>query len=75
MSEIASHFTVTRSAVSQHLLLLADVGLVEATKEGRRRIYRVRPAGLRRLQTEIDKFWTDELDVLVAESQALRSNR
>ena len=75
VSEIAGEFTVTRSAISQHLLLLADVGLVDVEKVGRRRIYRVRPSGLQRLQAEIDKFWTDELDLLVADAHALRSTR
>lgn len=70
VSEIAGEFTVTRSAISQHLLLLADSGLVEAEKVGRQRIYRVLPSGLRKLQAEIDRFWTDELDLLVTDAHA-----
>lgn len=73
VSSIAAEFTVTRSAISQHLLLLADVGLVEAQKVGRERFYRVDPAGLRQLQQEIDRFWTTELDLLVADAHALKS--
>ena len=72
VTEIAGQFTVTRSAISQHLLLLADAGLVEAEKVGRERIYRVVPAGLQKLQAEIDRFWTNELDVLVADAHRLR---
>jgi len=75
VSDIAAEFPVTRSAVSQHLLLLADVGLVEAEKLGRQRIYRVRPSGLRQLQAEIDRFWTDELDQLVADAHVLHHQR
>jgi DNA-binding transcriptional ArsR family regulator len=75
VSDIAGEFTVTRSAISQHLLLLAEVGLVEAEKDGRTRIYRVRPSGLRQLQAEIDRFWTDELDQLVSDAHEMRSNR
>jgi len=75
VGEIAGEFTVTRSAISQHLLLLADAGLVEAEKVGRQRIYRVLPSGLRKLQAEIDRFWTDELDLLVADAHALRRTR
>lgn len=75
VSSIAAEFTVTRSAVSQHLLLLAGVGLVEAEKVGRERIYRVVPEGLRRLQAEIDRFWTDELDSLVTDAHTLKSRR
>jgi DNA-binding transcriptional ArsR family regulator len=75
VSEIAAEFTSTRSAVSQHLLLLASVGLVEAEKVGRNRIYRVVPAGLRKLQAEIDRFWTDELDQLVADAYAVNTRK
>jgi len=72
VSEIAAEFPVTRSAISQHLLVLADAGLVEAEKDGRQRIYRVRPSGLRDLQAEIDTFWTSELDQLVTDARTLR---
>jgi DNA-binding transcriptional ArsR family regulator len=72
VTEIAAEFPVTRSAISQHLLVLADAGLVEATKDGRQRTYRVLPSGLRKLQAEIDRFWTDELDQLVADAHTLR---
>ena len=75
VTSLAAEFTVTRSAISQHLLLLAGVGLVVAEKVGRERIYRVVPDGLRTLHAEIDKFWTDELDLLVADAHALRATR
>ena len=75
VTEIAAEFPVTRSAVSQHLLLLADAGLVTAEKVGRQRIYRVVPDGLRSLQAEIDRFWTAELDQLVADAHHLRSKQ
>jgi DNA-binding transcriptional ArsR family regulator len=73
VTNIAAEFTVTRSAISQHLLLLADVDLVSAEKVGRERIYRIHPEGLRRLRAEIDRFWTDELDLLVADAHSLKS--
>ncbi len=72
VSEIAEQFPVTRSAISQHLLVLAEAGLVDAEKVGRQRIYRVLPTGLQKLQAEIDRFWTDELDLLVADAHQLR---
>jgi DNA-binding transcriptional ArsR family regulator len=72
VSEVAVEFTVTRSAISQHLLVLADAGLVEAEKVGRQRVYRVLPSGLQRLQAEIDKFWTNELDQLVEDAHSMR---
>ena len=75
VSDIAGEFTVTRSAISQHLLVLAEAGLVEAEKIGRQRMYRVLPTGLQKLQAEIDLFWTNELDLLVADAQQLRRQR
>ncbi len=72
VSEIAAEFPVTRSAISQHLLVLADAGLVDAEKIGRQRHYRVLPSGLQKLQRELDRFWSDELDLLVAQAQQSR---
>ncbi len=68
VSELAASFPVTRSAISQHLAVLADAGLVTARKDGRQRIYAVVPAGVARLRAEIDRFWTDELDLLVTDA-------
>jgi hypothetical protein len=45
---------------------------VDAEKIGRQRMYRVLPTGLQKLQAEIDRFWTDELDLLVADAHQLR---
>jgi DNA-binding transcriptional ArsR family regulator len=73
VNELASQFTSTRSATSQHLLVLQEAGLVSADKVGRRRIYRVLPSGLSRLQAEIDRFWTTELDRLVDDAENLRT--
>jgi DNA-binding transcriptional ArsR family regulator len=75
VSDVAGNFPVTRSAVSQHLLVLEDAGLVTAEKVGRQRIYRVDPRGLRELQAEIDRFWTSELDQLVADAHTLNERR
>lgn len=72
VTDLAGEFTVTRSAISQHLLVLADAGLVAAEKVGRTRIYRVVPSGLQQLQAEIDRFWTSELDQLVADAHRLK---
>ena len=74
VNEIAAEFPVTRSAISQHLGVLADAELVTAEKVGRQRIYRAVPSGLRNLQAEIDRFWTNELDQLVTDAQS-RSKR
>ena len=75
VTEVAAEFPVTRSAISQHLLVLASAGLVVADQAGRQRIYRVRPDGLHRLQAEIDRFWTTELDQLVEDAHTSRRRR
>lgn len=71
VTDLAGHFSVTRPAISQHLLVLAEAGLVTARKDGRQRFYSVVPDGIAKLRAEIDRFWTDELDLLIADAQAL----
>ena len=73
VSELAVNFTVTRSAISQHLGVLVEVGLVSNRKEGRRRIYGVERSGMAQLRTELNRFWTTELDRLVVDATALAS--
>ena len=68
---IAADFDVTRSAISQHLGVLADAGLVVAERQGRQRLYRVDATGVARLQAEIASFWTQELDELVRDAHHL----
>ena len=75
VGELAAHFTVSRSAISQHLLLLEQAGLVAARKEGRNRYYRLDPQGMGRLRALVEQFWTDELDLLAADAAALAENR
>lgn len=55
--ELADELPVSRPAVSQHLRVLKDVGLVVDEPEGNRRIYRIDPAGLVALRDQIDRFW------------------
>lgn len=71
VSELASHFPVTRSAISQHLAVLAEVGLITARKQGRERHYRLVEQGMLRLRSLLDSFWSDELDRLVADAAAI----
>jgi uncharacterized protein (TIGR03086 family) len=66
VSELASQFGVTRPAISQHLGVLADAGLVQVRQEGRWRYYRLDPAGMSALREALDMFWTNELEQLVA---------
>jgi DNA-binding transcriptional ArsR family regulator len=58
---IASHFDVTRPAISQHLRVLKDAGLVTERREGTWRYYRARPEGLAELRTFLEGFWDDQL--------------
>jgi DNA-binding transcriptional ArsR family regulator len=67
VGEIAETQPVSRPAVSQHLKVLADAGLVRARPQGTRRLYEVRTAGLMELRDWIDGFWEDVLDRYAAE--------
>ena len=59
--EIAAHFDVTRPAISQHLQILRDAGLVAERRDGTRRLYRARAEGLSDLRVYLDEFWGDGL--------------
>ena len=62
--EIASVFDVTRPAVSQHLGVLRDAGLLVERREGTRRLFRARPEGLADVREFIETFWDDRLERL-----------
>jgi DNA-binding transcriptional ArsR family regulator len=55
--ELADELPVSRPAVSQHLRVLKDAGLVVAQPAGTRRIYRVHPDGLAALRADLERFW------------------
>jgi DNA-binding transcriptional ArsR family regulator len=59
--EIAAHFDVTRPAISQHLRILKEAGLIVERRLGTRRLYRARPEGLAELRTFIEEFWDEQL--------------
>ena len=61
VGEIAADLPVSRPAVSQHLRVLADAGLVTSTPVGTRRLYAVDPDGLADLRAWVEGFWTDAL--------------
>jgi DNA-binding transcriptional ArsR family regulator len=71
VTELASNFAVSRSAISQHLGVLAEAGLVASRRDGRFQYYRLNPRGMTALRAELDAFWTRELDDLVADAQAI----
>jgi DNA-binding transcriptional ArsR family regulator len=62
--EIAARFDVTRPAISQHLTVLKNAGLVTERRDGTRRLYRARPEGLAELRSFLDGFWEDGLERL-----------
>ena len=66
---IASHFDVSGPAVSQHLRVLKEAGLVTERREGTRRLYRARPEGLVELRAFLESFWDDRLAVLKLEAE------
>src|SRR6266852_4149105 len=67
--EIAAHFDVTRPAVSQHLNVLKEAGLVSERRNGTRRLYRARPEGLAELKAFLEGFWDDRLGALKREAE------
>jgi DNA-binding transcriptional ArsR family regulator len=64
---IASGLPVSRPAVSQHLKVLKEAGLVTDRPEGTRRVYYVDPQGLGALRRWLDEFWDQALDAFEAE--------
>jgi DNA-binding transcriptional ArsR family regulator len=62
--EIASAFDVSRPAVSQHLTVLKQAGLLEERRAGTRRLYRARPEGLEDVREFIETFWDGRLERL-----------
>jgi len=60
--EIAAAFDITRTAVSQHLTVLKNAGLLSERRDGTRRLYRARPEGLAELREFLDDMWAGALD-------------
>jgi DNA-binding transcriptional ArsR family regulator len=62
VGELADELPVSRPAVSQHLKVLKDAGLVTDRAAGTRRVYRLSPEGLGALRDQLDAFWSRALD-------------
>jgi DNA-binding transcriptional ArsR family regulator len=62
VGEIADELPISRQAVSQHLRVLKDAGLVADQAVGTRRVYRLNPAGVSALKDQLDTFWHRALD-------------
>ena len=68
--ELARGLPVSRPAVSQHLRVLKEAGLVRGQAVGTRRIYEVDPEGFGRVRTWFEDFWTDALDAFKRAAEA-----
>jgi len=69
VNALAAGLPVSRPAVSQHLKLLKQAGLVDERSEGVRRIYSIRREGLAELREWLDSFWDDALDAFLIEAE------
>ena len=69
VGKLASQLPVSRPAVSQHLKVLSDAGLVTVTVDGTRRIYRIETRQLADLRAWIDRMWDDALNAFAAAAE------
>lgn|SRR5512146_958744 len=70
VGELARGLPVSRPAVSQHLKVLKEAGLVTDHAEGARRVYQIDPAGLGQVRAWLDRFWDTALEAFKAEVEA-----
>jgi DNA-binding transcriptional ArsR family regulator len=66
VGELAKRFPISRPAVSQHLKVLKDAGLVTDHADGTRRLYRIRPEGVAEMRAYLDQMWGDALEAFAA---------
>jgi DNA-binding transcriptional ArsR family regulator len=69
VNELARTLPVSRPAVSQHLRVLKDAGLVTDSKAGTRRLYRLNPEGVARLRAHFDHMWTAAMSAFQAAAE------
>ena len=70
VGRIAEQLPISRPAVSQHLKVLKEAGLVQETQEGNRRAYSIDPQGLVAMQRWLDEFWVDGLSAFKVDAEA-----
>ena len=70
VGDLAANLPVTRAAVSQHLRVLKDAGLVTQVAQGTRRIYRIDPRGIGAMREWLDAHWVNALDAFKAFTDA-----
>lgn len=69
VGELADGLPVSRPAVSQHLKVLKEAGLVTDRAQGARRVYQIDPQGLGQLRAWLDRFWDEALEAFRAEAE------
>lgn len=69
VGELAGELPVSRPAVSQHLRVLREAGLVLVSPMGTRRIYRADPRGIAAMRAYFDRFWNEALDAYKAAAE------
>jgi len=74
VGEIAGELPVSRPAVSQHLRVLKEAGLVTERRDGTRRLYRLDPDGLAQVRRYFDEFWSEALAGFKAAAESERRN-
>jgi DNA-binding transcriptional ArsR family regulator len=75
VNELAGTLPVSRPAVSQHLKVLKEAGLVTDRPEGTRRVYYIDPEGLGALRAWLDRFWDDALAAFQAQVESEARDR
>jgi DNA-binding transcriptional ArsR family regulator len=70
VGELADGLPVSRPAVSQHLRVLEQAGLVTADQQGTRRLYRIEPSALAAVRNYFDSFWSDALAAFKAAAES-----
>ena len=73
--DIAARFDVSRPAISQHLTVLKDAGLLTERRARTRRLYRARPEALAELRQFLDALWTDALHSFKTQAEASHPHR
>lgn len=75
VGDIARHLPVTRPAVSQHLKVLKEVGLVQSEVRGTRHLYRIDPDGLAEMRAYLDDVWRKALGNFKADAERKRATK
>ena len=70
VGELAERLPVSRPAVSQHLKVLKEAGLVTDRPDGARRVYQIDPKGLGQIRAWLDQFWDEALEAFRAEVES-----